>query len=175
MLNMRFLAASALALASFSAPAAAGGSPSGNIVSAAAASPDFETLVAAVKAAKLVDTLASKGPFTVFAPTDDAFAKIDNATLQNLLKPENRDQLVKVLTYHVVPGRVNAAYILQQINAGNGQASLTTVEGSQLTAKLDGQNVILVDENNRTSKVAKTDLMQSNGIIHVIDTVVLPN
>ena len=175
MFKTRLLAASAIALAAVSAPAAAGGTPGGNIVAAASASPDFETLVAAVKAAKLVDTLASKGPFTVFAPTDDAFAKIDSATLQNLLKPENRDQLAKVLTYHVVPGRVNAAYILQQINAGNGQAMLTTVEGSQLTAKLDGQNVVLVDENNRTSKVTKTDLMQSNGIIHVIDTVVLPN
>jgi uncharacterized surface protein with fasciclin (FAS1) repeats len=174
-MKMHFFAASAIALAALSAPASAGGTPSGNIVAAASASPDFETLVAAVKAAKLVDTLASKGPFTVFAPTDDAFAKIDSATLQNLLKPENRDQLVKILTYHVVPGRVNAAYILQQINAGNGEAKLTTVEGSQLTAKLQGENVILVDENNRTATVTKTDLMQSNGIIHVIDTVVLPN
>ena len=175
MLKMRFIAASAAAFVAIAAPASAGGSPSGNIVAAASASPDFETLVAAVKAAKLVDTLASKGPFTVFAPTDDAFAKIDSATLQNLLKPENRDQLTKVLTYHVVPGRLNAAYILQQINAGNGEAMLTTVEGSKLTAKLDGQNVVLVDENNRTSTVTKTDLMQSNGIIHVIDTVVLPS
>jgi uncharacterized surface protein with fasciclin (FAS1) repeats len=174
-MKMHFFAASAIALAALPAPASAGGTPSGNIVAAASASPDFETLVAAVKAAKLVDTLASKGPFTVFAPTDDAFAKIDSATLQNLLKPENRDQLVKILTYHVVPGRVNAAYILQQINAGNGEAKLTTVEGSQLTAKLQGENVILVDENNRTATVTKTDLMQSNGIIHVIDTVVLPN
>ena len=175
MFKLPILTASAIALAALAAPASADGSPSGNIVAAASASPDFETLVAAVKAAKLVDTLASKGPFTVFAPTDDAFAKIDSATLQNLLKPENRDQLAKVLTYHVVPGRLNAAYILQQINAGNGQATLTTVEGSPLTAKLDGGKVVLVDENNRTSTVTKTDLMQSNGIIHVIDTVVLPS
>ena len=165
-------AASALALAT---PALAGNPPSGNIVAAASASPDFKTLVAAVKAAKLVDTLASKGPFTVFAPTDSAFAKLDSATLQTLLKPENRDQLAKILTYHVVPGRLNAEYILQQINAGNGQASLTTVEGSVLTAKLQGESVILVDENGGTSTVTKVDLMQSNGIIHVIDTVVLPS
>jgi uncharacterized surface protein with fasciclin (FAS1) repeats len=169
-----FTASAAALLFASSASLAGGGSPSGNIVAAASASPDFSTLVAAVKAAKLVDTLASKGPFTVFAPTNDAFAKIDSATLQNLLKPENRDQLTKVLTYHVVAGRLNAADIVQQIQAGGGQAMLTTVEGSQLTARLQGANVILVDENNRTSAVTKTDLMQSNGVIHVIDTVVLP-
>jgi len=175
MFKMRFLAASALALAALSTPASAGGTSSGNIASTVASSPDFETLFAAVKAAKLVDTLAGKGPFTVFAPTDAAFAKLDPATLQNLLKPENRDQLVKILTYHVVAGQLNAAYILQQINAGNGQATLTTVEGSPLIAKLDGENVVLVDENNRTAIVTNTDLMKMNGIIHVIDTVVLPN
>ena len=175
MLKFCLLAASAAAILAASAPAVAGGNkPAGNIVAAAAASPDFKTLVAAVKAAKLVDTLASKGPFTVFAPTNDAFAKIDAATLTNLLKPENRDQLAKILTYHVVPGKLNAAYIVQQIQAGNGQAMLTTVEGSQLTARLQGANVVLIDENNRKSVVTKTDLMQSNGIIHVIDTVVLP-
>ena len=152
----------------------AAGSPQGNIVAAASASPDFKTLVTAVKAAKLTDTLASKGPFTVFAPTNDAFAKLPAGTVETLLKPENRDQLTKVLTYHVVPGKLTAAAILQAINAGGGQATLTTVEGSQLTAKLDGQNVVLVDESNRTSVVTKTDLVQSNGVIHVIDTVVLP-
>ena len=152
----------------------AAGSPQGNIVAAASASPDFKTLVTAVKAAKLTDTLASKGPFTVFAPTNDAFAKLPAGTVETLLKPENRDQLTKVLTYHVVPGKLTAAAILQAINAGGGQATLTTVEGSQLTAKLDGQNVVLVDESNRTSVVTKTDLIQSNGVIHVIDTVVLP-
>ena len=174
MLTKRLLSASAIALIPLSVPAAAG-APSGNIVAAAAASRDFDTLVAAVKAAKLVDTLASKGPFTVFAPTDDAFGKLAPATLQDLLKPENRAQLTKILTYHVVAGKLDAAAIVQQIQAGNGQASLTTVEGSQLTAKLQGENVVLVDENNRTSVVTKTDLMQSNGIIHVIDTVVLPS
>ena len=169
------LLASAASALTLTAPALAGSPPSGNIVAAASASPDFETLVAAVKAAKLVDTLASKGPFTVFAPTDGAFAKLDAATLQNLLKPESRDQLAKILTYHVVPGKLNAAYILQQIQAGNGQATLTTVEGSTLTAKLQGESVVLVDENGGTSTVTKVDLMQSNGIIHVIDTVVLPS
>jgi uncharacterized surface protein with fasciclin (FAS1) repeats len=164
------VAAAALLAAS---PSAAG-SPQGNIVAAASASPDFKTLVTAVKAAKLTDTLASKGPFTVFAPTNDAFAKLPAGTVETLLKPENRDQLTKVLTYHVVPGKLTAAAILQAINAGGGQATLTTVEGSQLTAKLDGQNVVLVDESNRTSVVTKTDLIQSNGVIHVIDTVVLP-
>ena len=164
------VAAAALLAAS---PSAAG-TPKGNIVAAASASPDFKTLVTAIKAAKLTDTLASKGPFTVFAPTNDAFAKLPAGTVETFLKPENRDQLAKVLTYHVVAGKFTAAAILQAINAGGGQATLTTVEGSKLTAKLDGQNVVLVDENNRTSVVTKTDLIQSNGVIHVIDTVVLP-
>lgn len=170
----RFFAAAATAALIISAPAFAGNAPKGNIVAAASASPDFKTLVTAVKAAKLTDTLAGKGPFTVFAPTNDAFAKLDAGTVENLLKPENRDQLAKVLTYHVVAGEVTAAALVQQIQAGGGTAKLTTVEGSQLTAKLDGDKVILVDENNRTATVTKTDLMQSNGIIHVIDTVVLP-
>ena len=151
------------------------GTPNGNIVAAASSSPDFKTLVTAVKAANLTSTLASKGPFTVFAPTNDAFAKLPAGTVENLLKPENRDQLAKVLTYHVVPGTYTAETILKAINDGGGQATLTTVEGSQLTAKLDGGKVVLIDENNRTSVVTKTDLAQSNGVIHVIDTVVLPN
>ena len=154
---------------------AAAGTPSGNIVAAASSSPDFKTLVTAVKAARLTETLASKGPFTVFAPTNDAFAKLPAGTVETLLKPENRDQLAKVLTYHVVPGTFTAEAILKAISDGGGQAALTTVEGSQLTAKLDGDKVVLVDESNRTSVVTKTDLMQSNGVIHVIDTVVLPS
>jgi uncharacterized surface protein with fasciclin (FAS1) repeats len=169
----RLILAPATAALLVSAPSVAG-TPRGNIVAAASSSPDFRTLVAAVKAAKLTDTLASKGPFTVFAPTNDAFAKLPAGTVETLLKPENRDQLTKVLTYHVSPGKLTAAAILKAINAGGGQATLTTVEGSQLTAKLNGQNVVLVDESNRTSIVTKTDLVQSNGVIHVIDTVVLP-
>lgn len=169
----RLILAPATAALLVSAPSVAG-TPQGNIVAAASSSPDFKTLVAAVKAAKLTDTLASKGPFTVFAPTNDAFAKLPAGTVETLLKPENRDQLTKVLTYHVIPGKLTAAAILKAINAGGGQATLTTVEGSQLTAKIDGQNVVLVDESNRKSIVTKTDLVQSNGVIHVIDTVVLP-
>lgn len=171
----RFLVATASAVFIISAPASAGsGTPKGNIVAAASASPDFKTLVTAIKAAKLTDTLASKGPFTVFAPTNDAFAKLPAGTVETLLKPENRDQLVKVLTYHVVAGEVTAADLVKLIQAGNGSVTLTTVEGSTLTAKLDGDKVILVDESNRTAIVTKTDLKQSNGVIHVIDTVVLP-
>jgi uncharacterized surface protein with fasciclin (FAS1) repeats len=154
---------------------ATAGSPKGNIVAAASSSPDFQTLVTAVKAAKLTSTLASKGPFTVFAPTNDAFAKLPAGTVESLLQPENREQLAKVLTYHVVPGTYTANTILQAINSGGGQATLTTIEGSQLTAKLQDGKVVLVDEQNRTSVVTQTDLMQSNGIIHVIDTVLLPN
>lgn len=175
MFNKLMLGAAAITVLVTSAPAAAKHhGPKGNIVAAASATPEFSTLVTAVKAAKLTDTLASKGPFTVFAPTNDAFAKVDAATLQNLLKPENRDQLAKVLTYHVVSGQVTAAALIKLIQEGGGQAALTTVEGSTLTARLQGGSVVLTDENNRTSMVTKTDLVQSNGIIHVIDTVVLP-
>jgi uncharacterized surface protein with fasciclin (FAS1) repeats len=156
------------------APAAAA-SPKGNIVAAAASSPDFKTLVTAVKSANLTSTLASKGPFTVFAPTNDAFAKLPAGTVESLLKPENRVQLTKVLTYHVVPGTYTAETILQAINSGGGQTTLTTVEGSPLTAKLQDGKVVLVDESNRTSVVTQTDLKQSNGVIHVIDNVLLPN
>ena len=149
-------------------------SPKGNIVAAAQTSPDHKTLVAAVKAAKLVDTLASKGPFTVFAPTDAAFAKLPAGTLDTLLKPENRDQLAKILTFHVVPGRYTATAILQLINQGGGEAKLTTAEGSQLTAKLQDGKVIVVDENGGVATVVQADLLQSNGVIHVTDAVSLP-
>jgi len=166
-------AAAALLVATASVGTTA--SPKGNIVAAAQTSPDHKTLVAAVKAAKLVDTLASKGPFTVFAPTDAAFAKLPPGTVETLVKPENRDQLVKILTYHVVPGQYTAAAILQLINQGNGEAKLTTAEGSELTAKLllDGK-VVVVDENGGVATVIAADLMQSNGVIHVTDAVSLP-
>ena len=149
-------------------------SPKGNIVAAAQTSSVHKTLVAAVKAAKLVDTLASKGPFTVFAPTDAAFAKLPAGTVDTLLKPENRDQLTKILTYHVVPGQFTAAAILQLINQGYGEAKLTTVEGSELTAKLVDGKVVVVDENGGVATVVAADLMQSNGVIHVTDAVSLP-
>ena len=165
-------AAAALLVASASVGTTA--SPKGNIVAAAQTSPNHKTLVAAVKAAKLVDTLASKGPFTVFAPTDAAFAKLPAGTVETLVKPENRDQLVKILTYHVVPGQYTAAAILQLINQGNGEAKLTTAEGSELTAKLLDGKVVVVDENGGVATVIAADLMQSNGVIHVTDAVSLP-
>jgi len=154
--------------------AGSAGSPKGNIVAAAQASPDHKTLVAAVKAAKLVDTLAGKGPFTVFAPTDAAFAKLPAGTLETLLKPENRNQLTKILTFHVVPGQYDAAAILRLISQGGGEAKLTTAEGSQLTAKLQDGKVVLVDENGGVATVIQADLLQSNGVIHVTDAVSLP-
>ena len=165
-------AAAALLVATASVGTTA--SPKGNIVAAAQTSPNHKTLVAAVKAAKLVDTLASKGPFTVFAPTDAAFAKLPAGTVETLVKPENRDQLVKILTYHVVPGQYTAAAILQLINQGYGEAKLTTAEGSQLTAKLLDGKVVVVDENGGVATVIAADLMQSNGVIHVTDAVSLP-
>lgn len=146
----------------------------GNIVAAAASTPSLSTLVAAVKAANLTDTLASKGPFTVFAPTNDAFAKLPAGTVDTLLKPENRDKLANILTYHVVAGRYSAKAVLAAIKAGGGTTTLKTVSGGKLRAALQGGKVILTDENGGTSTVTKADLMQSNGIVHVIDTVVLP-
>jgi uncharacterized surface protein with fasciclin (FAS1) repeats len=169
-----FLRPAAAALLITVPSAAFSGSPNGNIVAAAQTSPEHKTLVAAVKAAKLVDTLASQGPFTVFAPTDAAFAKLPAGTLEILLKPENRDQLTKILTFHVVPGQYTAATILQRINQGGGEARLTTVEGSQLTAKLQDGKVVVVDENGGVATVVQADLLQSNGVIHVTDAVSLP-
>ena len=153
-------------------PAAA--SPKGSIVAVVSATPHFSTLETAIKAAKLTGTLAGKGPFTVFAPTNDAFSKLPSGTVETLLKPENRDQLAKILTYHVVAGRYPASAILAAIQSGGGSATLTTVEGGKLTASLAGGSVVLTDENGGTSTVTQTNLMQSNGIILVIDTVVLP-
>jgi uncharacterized surface protein with fasciclin (FAS1) repeats len=163
------------ALVLVAAPTAAlAGNAKGNIVAAAIQSPDHKTLVAAVKAAKLVDTLAGKGPFTVFAPTDAAFAKLPAGTVGTLLKPENRGTLQAVLTYHVVPGNVSAAQLVQAINSGGGEARLTTVQGGTLTARLSGDGVVLVDAKGGTAKIVAVDLMQSNGVIHVTDSVSLP-
>lgn len=169
------IAASAAALLAVSSPSLAGGNkPSGNIVAAAATSAQHKTLVAAVKAAGLVDTLASKGPFTVFAPTDAAFAKLPAGTVDTLLQPANRDTLKAVLTYHVVPGKVSAADLVARINAGGGSTGLTTVQGGTLTAKLDGGKVVIVDAKGGAATVTAADMMQSNGIIHVTDAVSLP-
>nr|WP_229658603.1 fasciclin domain-containing protein [Tsuneonella deserti] len=148
--------------------------PSRNIVENAVNSKDHTTLVAAVKAAGLVDTLASPGPFTVFAPTNAAFAKLPAGTVETLLKPENVETLRSVLTYHVVPGRVTAADLVEKIRAGGGQARLTTVQGGTLTATLMGDTVMLTDGKGGTAHVTQADVMQSNGVIHVTDAVSLP-
>ena len=150
--------------------------PSKNIVENAVNSADHTTLVAAVKAAGLVDTLEGSGPFTVFAPTNEAFAKLPAGTVDSLLKPENKATLTKVLTYHVVSGRLSASDIKKQIKAGNGTAELTTVEGGKLWAALqDGNHIVLKDEKGGTAMVTIPNVFQSNGVIHVIDAVVLPN
>ena len=154
--------------------AAAPSAGKGNIVATAMSSPQHKTLVAAVKAAGLVDTLAGKGPFTVFAPTDAAFAALPAGTVDTLLKPENRDQLASVLTYHVVPGKVAAADLLAAITANGGSASLTTVEGGTLTATVADGKVKLTDERGGTATVVAADLMSSNGVVHVTDAVSLP-
>ena len=146
-----------------------------NIVESAASSKDFTTLVAAVKAADLVDVLSSKGPFTVFAPTNDAFAKLPDGTVETLLKPENKAKLQTILKYHVVSGNIMAGDVVGLIKENNGKAKVVTVSGDTLTAQMKDGSVYLVDENNNWSKITATDLKTSNGVIHVIDTVVLPN
>jgi uncharacterized surface protein with fasciclin (FAS1) repeats len=148
--------------------------PSKNIVQNAVNSKDHTTLVAAVKAAGLVDTLQSPGPFTVFAPTNDAFAKLPAGTVDTLLKPENKKTLTNVLTYHVVPGRLTAKDLMEKIRSGNGKAMLKTVEGADLTfAEKDGK-LWIWDAKGDSAQVTIRNVMQSNGVIHVIDTVLLP-
>jgi uncharacterized surface protein with fasciclin (FAS1) repeats len=149
--------------------------PSKTIVENAANSPIHKTLVAAVKAAGLVDTLSSPGPFTVFAPTDDAFAKLPAGTVDNLVKPENKATLTKILTYHVVPGKISAKDIADGIKAGGGKYEMTTVEGGKLTASMMGKRVMLTDEKGGMATVTIANVYQSNGVIHVIDTVLMPN
>ena len=146
-----------------------------NIVENAVNSSDHTTLVAAVKAAGLVDTLAGKGPFTVFAPVNNAFEKLPAGTVDTLLKPENKSTLTKVLTYHVVAGNYSAKDIMKAIKKGNGKATFTTVSGGKLMAMMNGRNVVLMDEKGGRSTVTIADVRQSNGVIHVIDTVVLPS
>lgn len=145
-----------------------------DVVDIAVGSPAHTTLVAAVKAAGLVETLKSKGPFTVFAPVNDAFAKLPAGTVENLLKPENKALLTQILTYHVVAGNLDAAAVVAAIKSGNGKAVLTTVSGGKLTATLDNGKVKLTDEKGGAAYVTATDLKGANGVIHVIDTVVLP-
>ena len=146
-----------------------------DIVTNASAAPNLSTLVAAVKAADLVATLQGAGPFTVFAPTDDAFAKLPAGAVDGLLKPEMKADLAAVLTYHVVAGNVDAAALTQQIEAGGGKAVLTTVQGAALTATPDGNGgITLTDAKGATAKVTTADVRQSNGIVHVIDSVLMP-
>jgi uncharacterized surface protein with fasciclin (FAS1) repeats len=157
----------------FAATSAAFGQ-SKDVVDIAIGSKDHTTLVAAVKAADLVTTLKSKGPFTVFAPTNAAFDKLPAGTVANLLKPENKAQLVKILTYHVVSGNLDAAAVTAAIKAGNGKAVLTTVSGGKLTGSIEGGKVKLTDESGNSAFVVAADLKGSNGVVHVIDSVVLP-
>lgn len=148
--------------------------PNKNIIENAVNSKDHTTLVAAVKAAGLVETLQGKGPFTVFAPTNEAFAKLPAGTVDNLLKPDNIKTLQNILTYHVVSGRMNASDIAKAIKAGKGKAALQTVSGGTLTAWMDGKDLYITDENGGRSRVTISDVNQSNGVIHVVDAVLLP-
>ena len=148
--------------------------PSKNIVQNAVNSKDHTTLVAAVKAAGLVETLQGEGPFTVFAPVNRAFDKLPSGTVETLLKPENKGKLTSVLTYHVVAGKYDAASIMAKIKEGNGKAMFTTVQGGKLTASMKGNKLVLMDESGHSAMVTIKDVYQSNGVIHVIDTVVLP-
>jgi uncharacterized surface protein with fasciclin (FAS1) repeats len=145
-----------------------------DVVDIAISSKDHTTLVAAVQAADLVATLKGKGPFTVFAPTNAAFGKLPNGTLESLLKPESKATLAGILTYHVVAGNIDAAAVLAAIEKGKGKAVLTTVNGEKLTASLDGKNVVLTDAKGGKTTVTAVDLKGSNGVVHVIDAVLLP-
>jgi uncharacterized surface protein with fasciclin (FAS1) repeats len=170
-----------LVMAAASSVAAAqvtvGGAPmyaNKDIVDNAVNSKDHTTLVAAVKAAGLVDTLKSPGPFTVFAPTNAAFAALPAGTVDTLLKPENKPALTKVLTYHVVPGRMDAAALRQQITAGGGKAMLKTASGGMLTVTSSADTIMVADDGGGMAKVTIADVTQSNGVIHVVDKVLLP-
>jgi uncharacterized surface protein with fasciclin (FAS1) repeats len=146
-----------------------------NIVENALNSKDHTTLVAAVKAAGLVDTLEGKGPFTVFAPTNEAFDKLPSGTVDTLLKSENKPMLVKILTYHVVSGKYTEAKLRKEVMQGNGTATLKTVQGDMLTLTMDGSDLVLKDQKGATAHITTANVMQSNGVIHVIDSVLQPN
>ena len=146
-----------------------------DIVDNAVNSKDHTTLVAAVKAAGLVETLKSAGPFTVFAPTNAAFDKLPAGTVETLVKPESKDVLTKILTYHVVAGKMDSKAIAKAIKDGNGKAELTTVQGGKLWAWMDGKKLVLKDEKGGMSTVTIADVYQKNGVIHVVDTVLMPN
>ena len=149
--------------------------PTQNIIENAVNSPIHTTLVAAVKQAQLVDTLSGPGPFTVFAPTDQAFSVVPEATVNSLMVDSNRAALQKVLTYHVVPGRITAADLVAMISAGNGTAMVKTVEGEDLTFRMQGGNVMIMGKGGSAATVTQADVMQSNGVIHVVNGVLLPS
>jgi len=149
--------------------------PTKNIIENAVNSKDHTTLVAAVKAAGLVETLEGAGPFTVFAPTNEAFDKLSAGTVDNLVKPENKATLTKILTYHVVVGRMSSADLMAKVKEGNGKAELTTVQGGKLWATQKGEKLYLVDEKGGQSWITIADVNQSNGVIHVVNTVLIPN
>lgn len=148
--------------------------PDKNVVENASTAGNLKTLVAAVTAAGLVDTLKGPGPFTVFAPDDDAFKKLPAGTVDTLVKPENKAKLTGILTYHVVPGKLDSAAIAKMIEDGKGKAELKTVAGGTLTATMEGDALVLTDANGGKSKVSQGDVYQSNGVAHVIDTVLMP-
>lgn len=148
--------------------------PSKTIVENAVNSKDHTTLVAAVKAADLVDVLSSEGPFTVFAPTNAAFAALPAGTVETLVKPENKEKLQGILTYHVIAGKFNAADVVALIKKNNGKATVKTVAGSELTLSLKGDKVVVTDANGGSATVTIADVNQSNGVIHVVDAVLLP-
>jgi uncharacterized surface protein with fasciclin (FAS1) repeats len=173
-LSLAFAATGAVAAEKTGMVGGAAMYPSKTIVDNAVNSKDHTTQVAAVQAAGLVDTLKSAGPFTVFAPTNAAFNKLPAGTVETLVKPENKDTLTKILTYHVVPGRLTANDLMNRIKAGGGKATLTTVQGEPLTAAMMGGTLMLTDAKGGMSHVTIKDVMQSNGVIHVVDTVLMP-
>jgi len=148
--------------------------PTKNIVENAVNSKDHTTLVAAVKAAGLVSTLESKGPFTVFAPTNEAFDALPAGTVQTLLKPENKTKLTSILTYHVVPGKLSSEELMKMVKMHNGKASLKTVQGDDLYLSMKGKHLMITDETGNTADITIADVNQSNGVIQVVDKVLLP-
>ena len=146
-----------------------------NIVEGAAGADNLKTLVTAVQAADLAETLSGAGPFTVFAPTDEAFARLPEGTVESLLKAENKDQLQAILTYHVVPTEATAEAVVQMIQEGGGEARVTTVQGEMLTLMLEaGERVVIEDAQGNVATVTAADILQSNGVVHVIDNVLMP-
>ena len=176
--GLGLLAAALFALAaagSVQAYSSGSDAPEKNIVETASGVDDLSTLVTAVDAAGLVDTLSGEGPFTVFAPTNAAFDKLPEGTLTTLLEKENQEQLQSVLTYHVVAGKAPASAVASMIEDGEGSAQVETVQGQMLTLTLAGENVMVEDANGNSAKVAAADVMTSNGVVHVVDSVLLPS